>query len=106
MPYGEPGAYWLLLGPDINLRHTRYDLTFPSSDITRPPEIPGILHWEHHAGEWTAVCDNTEAGIQDKLQAQGANISNSQQPTLEEIFLARVGVPADTVHHLAGNDAS
>jgi predicted phosphodiesterase len=27
MPFGEPGAYWLLLGPDIQLRHTPYDLT-------------------------------------------------------------------------------
>jgi putative phosphoesterase len=26
MPFGEPGAYWLLLGPDIQLRHTLYDL--------------------------------------------------------------------------------
>ena len=26
MPYGEPGAYWLLLGPDIQLRRTSYDL--------------------------------------------------------------------------------
>jgi predicted phosphodiesterase len=26
MPFGEPGAYWLLLGPDIQLRHTPYDL--------------------------------------------------------------------------------
>ncbi len=26
MPFGEPGAYWLLLGPDIELRHTRFDL--------------------------------------------------------------------------------
>lgn len=26
MAYGEPGAYWLLLGPDIQLRHTLYDL--------------------------------------------------------------------------------
>lgn len=26
MPYGEPGAYWLLLGPDVQLRHTSYDL--------------------------------------------------------------------------------
>ncbi len=25
-PYGEPGAYWLLLGPKIQLRHTSYDL--------------------------------------------------------------------------------
>jgi putative phosphoesterase len=27
MPYGEPGAYWLLLGPGVQLRHTRYERT-------------------------------------------------------------------------------
>jgi putative phosphoesterase len=26
MPFGESGADWLLLGPDVQLRHTRYDL--------------------------------------------------------------------------------
>jgi len=26
MPFGQPGAYWLLLGPYIQLRHTPYDL--------------------------------------------------------------------------------
>lgn len=26
MPFGDPGAYWLLLGPDVELRHTPYDL--------------------------------------------------------------------------------
>jgi len=26
MPFGEPGADWLLLGPGVQLRHTAYDL--------------------------------------------------------------------------------
>jgi putative phosphoesterase len=26
MPYGEPGAYWLWLGPEVSLRRTFYDL--------------------------------------------------------------------------------
>jgi hypothetical protein len=26
MPFGEPGTYWLLLGPDVQLRQTHYDL--------------------------------------------------------------------------------
>jgi predicted phosphodiesterase len=26
MPFGEPGAYWLLVGPDVELRRTGYDL--------------------------------------------------------------------------------
>jgi predicted phosphodiesterase len=25
MPYGEPGAYWAMLGPDVSLRRTAYD---------------------------------------------------------------------------------
>lgn len=25
MPFGKPGAYWLLLGADVQLRHTHYD---------------------------------------------------------------------------------
>jgi hypothetical protein len=27
MPFGKTGADWLLLGPDVQLRHTSYDLT-------------------------------------------------------------------------------
>jgi putative phosphoesterase len=26
MPFGAAGAYWLMLGPDVQLRHTSYDL--------------------------------------------------------------------------------
>ncbi len=26
MPHGEPGAYWLLLGPNVEFPHTPYDL--------------------------------------------------------------------------------
>ncbi|MGH9143674.1 MAG: metallophosphoesterase family protein, partial [Vicinamibacterales bacterium] len=42
MPFGEAGAYWLLLGPDVELRRTAYDLekaaariratTYPKAD--------------------------------------------------------------------------
>lgn len=57
-PYGEPGAYWLLLGPDVNLQHTTYDLieaaerirttSFPGvedfvRDITKPPSEAQML---------------------------------------------------------------
>jgi predicted phosphodiesterase len=33
MPFGEPGAYWLLLGPEIQLRHTSYDLAKAAEHI-------------------------------------------------------------------------
>ena len=33
MPFGEPGADWLLLGPDVELRHTLYDLSSAAARI-------------------------------------------------------------------------
>lgn len=35
MPFGEPGAYWLLLGPDVELRKTSYDLDAAAQRIRR-----------------------------------------------------------------------
>jgi predicted phosphodiesterase len=32
-PFGEPGAYWLLLGPDVELRKTAYDLASAAERI-------------------------------------------------------------------------
>jgi putative phosphoesterase len=39
MPFGDPGAYWLRLGPDIQLRHTPYDLA-NAADRIRNTEYP------------------------------------------------------------------
>jgi predicted phosphodiesterase len=39
MPFGEPGADWLLLGPDVQLRRTLYDLTKAAERI-RGTEYP------------------------------------------------------------------
>jgi putative phosphoesterase len=33
MPYGKPGAYWLLLSPTVQFRHTRYDRTQAAARI-------------------------------------------------------------------------
>ncbi|HEY3566861.1 MAG TPA: metallophosphoesterase family protein, partial [Thermoanaerobaculia bacterium] len=40
MPFGRPGADWLLLGPGVELRHTDYDLRRAAARIraTRYPE--------------------------------------------------------------------
>jgi putative phosphoesterase len=39
MPFGDPGAYWLLLGPDVQLRCTSYDLT-SAADRIRQTNYP------------------------------------------------------------------
>jgi putative phosphoesterase len=59
MPFGEPGAYWLVLGPDVELRHTPYDLTkaaerirgtdypqaedFAANNVLQPPSEAEML---------------------------------------------------------------
>ncbi len=62
MPFGTPGAYWLSLGPGVELRRTAYDLAkaakriratrypqadeFASRNILQPPsehEMPELL---------------------------------------------------------------
>jgi len=33
LPFGAPGADWLLLGPDVQLRHTTYDLAAAAAEV-------------------------------------------------------------------------
>lgn len=59
MPFGEPGAYWLLLGREVQLRRTAYDLEraaeriqstsypgaaeFAANNVLRPPSASQML---------------------------------------------------------------
>jgi predicted phosphodiesterase len=45
-PYGEPGAYWVVLGPDVQLRHTAYDLAQAAARIraTSYPQAQADAH--------------------------------------------------------------
>lgn len=36
-PFGDPGAFWALLGPDVQLRHTSYDLAAAGERIRATP---------------------------------------------------------------------
>jgi putative phosphoesterase len=47
MPFGAPGAYWLLLGPDVQLRRTQYDLAEAAERIratSYPQAEDYVLH--------------------------------------------------------------
>lgn len=39
MPFGESGAHWLLLGPDIQFRHTPYNLAH-AAELVRSTDYP------------------------------------------------------------------
>jgi putative phosphoesterase len=44
MPFGEPGAYWLLLGPEVELRHTMYNFETAAESI-RATSLPYANHF-------------------------------------------------------------
>lgn len=39
LPFGKPGAYWMMLGPNIELRHTLYDFA-KAGDRVRATQYP------------------------------------------------------------------
>jgi putative phosphoesterase len=41
MPFGKPGAYWLLLGPNVELRHTAYDI-INAAKLIRKTAYPNV----------------------------------------------------------------
>ena len=46
-PYeGRPGAFWALLGPDVSLRHTEYDVTAAADQLRRTgyPDVEDMLN--------------------------------------------------------------
>ena len=47
MPFGEPGADWLLLGSDVQLRHTSYGLQAAADRIraTSYPQAQDFAEW-------------------------------------------------------------
>jgi diadenosine tetraphosphatase ApaH/serine/threonine PP2A family protein phosphatase len=71
MPFGEPGADWLLLGPDIQFRHTTYDLAhaagrvrdtdypqagdFADRNILNPPSEQAMLEIFNRASSATST---------------------------------------------------
>lgn len=46
MPFGPPGADWLLLGPEVEFRHTDYDLTAAAERIRATPYPQATLFAE------------------------------------------------------------
>jgi putative phosphoesterase len=47
MPFGEPGAYWLLITHDVELRRTSYDLA-AAADRIRATSYPAAAHFAEH----------------------------------------------------------
>jgi ABC-2 type transport system ATP-binding protein len=60
----------------------------------QPPAVAGVLRWEGGGQDWTAVWRSDSGELRSALAGSGARIVAERAPSLDEIFVAHVGVPA------------
>jgi len=70
--------------------HHRLTLRFPAP-LAKPPTLAGALHVTGRGVEWTAVCNGQRGELEAAASSLGAHVVEEDSPTLDEIFLARVG---------------
>jgi ABC-2 type transport system ATP-binding protein len=74
----------------IKQSHRRLILRFDEPQA-RPPALRGALVWEGSGHEWTAVCRAAAGELVGELAGLGGRIVADETPSLDEIFVARVG---------------
>jgi ABC-2 type transport system ATP-binding protein len=80
---------------DIKAMHRFLTLRFAQAQA-RPPQLAGVLSWEGADHEWTALCHGQPGELQAVAARCGADVLEKRVPSLDEIFVARVGtrIPA------------
>jgi ABC-2 type transport system ATP-binding protein len=75
---------------DIKATHRCLTLRFAEAR-SRPPELEGVLTWEGTGREWSAVYHGQAEKLQVAAARCGAEVVDKRVPSLDEIFVARVG---------------
>ena len=70
--------------------HHRLTLRF-AAPRPEPPALDGALAWEGAGAEWVAMCNGQIDDLTDAAAACGAQVVGRRVPSLDEIFVARVG---------------
>src|SRR5262245_8053170 len=74
----------------LKAAHRRLTVRFDEPQA-RPPTLAGSLRFEGFGREWTAVCQGSIEELQRSVSGLGARIVEEHVPSLDEIFVARVG---------------
>lgn len=75
---------------DLLATHRRWTVRFAEAQV-RPPALAGVLSWEGAGHEWTAVYQGEGADFPATAARHGAQVLDKRVPSLDEIFVARVG---------------
>jgi ABC-2 type transport system ATP-binding protein len=81
---------------EVKETHRRVTLRFPAPRQA-PPSLDGVLAWEGAGQEWTALCAGCPSQLEAAAAVLGAEIVHQSAPSLDDIFMARVGAPAGGV---------
>jgi ABC-2 type transport system ATP-binding protein len=83
---------------EIKGGHSALTVRFADAQ-TRPPTMAGVLSWQGSGHEWTAVYHGETAALATAAARCGGQVVERRVPSLDEIFVARVGtrlpVPAE-----------
>lgn len=74
MPFGEPGAYWLLVGPDVELRRVDYDLEAAAERI-HATEYPGAEEF----GISYVLGPPSEAAMLERFEESAARVGTEDR---------------------------
>lgn len=80
---------------DLKRVHRRLTLRF-SEARAKAPVMSGALAWSGGGHEWSAVCAGGAEVLRSEIAACGGSVVEEKTPSLDDIFLARVGSPALT----------
>jgi ABC-2 type transport system ATP-binding protein len=82
----------VLCGPleVVKAAHRRLTLRF-DEPREKPPALEGSIHWEGFGQEWTGVCGGNVVEMARAATGLGAQVVEEHIPSLDEIFVARVG---------------
>ncbi len=74
----------------IKSAHRSLTLRF-DEPVSRPPSFLGTSRWEGTGREWSTVCRGSIEEVRVQIAAVGVRIVEEHTPSLDEIFVARVG---------------
>lgn len=70
--------------------HHRVTIRFAKPQAVAP-DLPGSGPWSGERYEWSTICNGKLDRLKQAVSAVGAQIVEQEQPSLEEVFIERVG---------------
>lgn len=82
---------------DLRLHHQRRIVALPEA-VADFPDVDCVIHSEGEGREWSVVCHGEPDATRQALEAVGAEVLDESVPSLNTVFIARVGGDTKITH--------